>query len=121
MLAVMLVCVGTLVKLVEVGPIYVAAGTFPGFCLRGVLNADEHGLLDGPGLHVNFPMYNTELDKQTNKNTEEWMGRIRIMTIVCNYKEIDRQLEEQFIYRFSDSDMLAEIIKELIKLMKIHI
>ena len=22
---------------------------------------DEHGLLDGPGLHVNFLMYNTEL------------------------------------------------------------
>ena len=61
MLAVMLVCVGMLVKLVEVGPIYAAAGTFPGFCLRGVLNADEHGLLDGPGLHVNFLMYNTEL------------------------------------------------------------
>ena len=35
MLAVVLVCVGTLVKLVEVGPIYAAAGTSHGFCLRG--------------------------------------------------------------------------------------
>ena len=35
MLVVVLVCVGTLVKLVEVGPIYVVAGTFSGFCLRG--------------------------------------------------------------------------------------
>ena len=61
MLVVVLVCAGTLVKLVEVGPIYAVVDTCPGFCLRGVLNADEHGLLDGPGLHVNFLMYNTEL------------------------------------------------------------
>ena len=58
MLVVVLVCVGTLVKLVEVGPIYVVVGTCPGFCLRGVLNVDEHGLLGGPGLHVDFFMYN---------------------------------------------------------------
>ena len=61
MLVVVLVCVGMLVKIVEVGPIYAAAGTFPGFCLRGVLNVDEHGLLDGPGLHVNFLIYYAEL------------------------------------------------------------
>ena len=35
MLVVVLVCAGMLVKLVEVGPIYVAAGTCPGFCLGG--------------------------------------------------------------------------------------
>ena len=47
-LAEVLVCVGTLVKLVEVDPIYVVTDIF-------------HGLLDGPGLHVNFLMYNAEL------------------------------------------------------------
>ena len=56
-----LVCVGTLVKLEEVDPICAVAGIFPGFCLRGVLNVDEHGFLDGPGLHVNFLMYYAEL------------------------------------------------------------
>ena len=35
MLTVVLVCAGTLGKLVEVGPIYVAAGTSQDFCLRG--------------------------------------------------------------------------------------
>ena len=35
MLVVVLVCVGTLVKLVEVGPICAVAGIFPGFCLGG--------------------------------------------------------------------------------------
>ena len=33
----------------------------------------------------------------------------------CNYKEIDRQLNEQFIYWLSDSEMLIEIIRELTK------
>ena len=61
MLAVVLVCAGTLGKLVEVGPIYVAAGTSQDFCLREVLHADEHCFLDGPRLHVNFLMYNAEL------------------------------------------------------------
>ena len=57
----MLVCVGTLVKLVEVDPICAVTDIFPGFCLGGVLYADKHGLLDGPGLQVNFLMYNAEL------------------------------------------------------------
>ena len=34
---------------------------FPRFLFGGVLNADEHGFLDGPGLHVNFLMYYAEL------------------------------------------------------------
>ena len=61
MLAVVLVCAGIWGKLVEVGPIYVAAGTSQDFCLRGVLHTDEHCFLDGPRLHVNFLMYNVEL------------------------------------------------------------
>ena len=36
------------------GPRCGGVGIFLGFCLEGVLHADEHGLLDGPGLAVNF-------------------------------------------------------------------
>ena len=35
--------------------------------------------------------------------------------IECNYKEVDRQLKEQFIHRLNDSEMLAEVIRELTK------
>ena len=51
--------------------------------------------------------------KQIDKNVEEWMGRIRVTAIECNYKEIGSQLKEQFIHRINDSDMLAGIIREL--------
>ena len=34
---------------------------FPRFLLRGVLHVDEHGLLGGPGLAVNFLVYYVEL------------------------------------------------------------
>ena len=50
---------------------------------------------------------------QANENVVEWMGRIRVVALECNYKETDRQLKEQFMHRLNDSDMLAEIIKEL--------
>ena len=43
------------------------------------------------------------------------MGRLRLAAVECNCKEKDRQLKEQFIHRFSDNDMLAETIKELVK------
>ena len=35
--------------------------------------------------------------------------------VECNYKEIDRQLKEQFIHGLNDNDMLTEIIRELTK------
>ena len=50
-----------------------------------------------------------------NKNAEEWMGRFQLAAVECNYKEIDRQLKEQFIHRLNDNDMPAEIIRELTK------
>ena len=28
-----------------------------------------------------------------NENVDEWMGRLRLATVECNYKEIDRQLK----------------------------
>ena len=39
------------------------------------------------------------------------MGRLRLAAVECNYKEIDRQLKEQFIHRLNDNDMPAEIIR----------
>ena len=43
------------------------------------------------------------------------MARLRLAAVECNYKEIDRQLKEQFIHRLNDNDMLAERNGELIK------
>ena len=46
------------------------------------------------------------------------MGGFRLAAVQCNYKEIDRQLKEQFIHGLNDNDMLAEIIRELTKAEK---
>ena len=35
--------------------------------------------------------------------------------VECKYKEVDRQLKEQFIHGLNDDEMLAEIIRELTK------
>ena len=43
-----------------------------------------------------------------------WVG-LRTAVVKCNYKEIDRQLKEQFIHGLNDVEMLVEIIKELTK------
>ena len=56
-----------------------------------------------------------KLVRQSNKNVEKWMGRLRIAAIECSYKEIDRQLKEQFIHGLNDSDMIIDTIKELTK------
>ena len=41
------------------------------------------------------------------------MGRLRIAVAECNYKEIDRQLKEQFIHGLNDKAMLDEVVREL--------
>ena len=46
---------------------------------------------------------------------EEWMGRLQISGLECNYQELDRQLKEQFIHSLNDTEMLGEIIWELTK------
>ena len=56
-----------------------------------------------------------KLNRQTAENVEEWIGTLRLAAIDCNYKEIDGQLKEQFIHALNDTDMLAEIIIEFIK------
>ena len=48
-----------------------------------------------------------------DENVEEWLGRLHIYAVECNYQEVDRQLKEQFIHGLNDKYMLEEIIKEL--------
>ena len=49
------------------------------------------------------------------ESAEEWMGRLRIAVAECNYKEIDRQLKEQFIHGLNDKAMLDEVVRELME------
>ena len=44
------------------------------------------------------------------------MDRLWLSAIECNYKELNRQLKEQFIHSLNDTDMLGEIIRELTKI-----
>ena len=57
-----------------------------------------------------------KLVRQHNESSGEWKGRLRIAAIECNYKEVDRQLKEQFIHGLNYSDKLAKIIRELAKI-----
>ena len=69
-------------------------------------------------LHYSEKMKSLQFHKpvrQHNESAEEWIGKLRIAAIECNYKEVDMQLKEQFIHGLSDSEMLAEIIWELTK------
>ena len=59
-----------------------------------------------------------KLIRHNGENAEEWMGRIQLAAIECNYKQLDRQLKEQFIHGVDDAEMLKETIKELTKYMK---
>ena len=53
-------------------------------------------------------MYRSE-----DESAEEWMGWLCMAAAECGYKEIDRQLKEQFIHSLNDKSMLDEIIREL--------
>ena len=39
------------------------------------------------------------------------MGRLWLLAMECNYKDVDWQLKEQFIHGLNDTEMLEEIIK----------
>ena len=54
-----------------------------------------------------------KLYRLEGESTEEWMGRLQIAAVECNYKEVDRQLKEQFIHGLIDRVMLDEIVREL--------
>ena len=54
-----------------------------------------------------------KLYRLKGESTEEWMGRLQIAVAECNYKEVDKQLKEQFIHGLNDRVMLDEIVREL--------
>ena len=54
-----------------------------------------------------------KLYRLENESTDEWMGRLHVAVAECNYRELDRQLKEQFIHGLNDKCMLDEIIREL--------
>ena len=60
------------------------------------------------------PLLYCKISRKSSENAEELKGRFRISAAEYNYKEIDRQVKEQFIHGLNDSNMLIEIIHELI-------
>ena len=57
-----------------------------------------------------------KLGRRSYENAEEWMGSLKMSAIECNYKEIERQLKEQFRHVLNDSHMSIEIIREFTKI-----
>ena len=55
------------------------------------------------------------LVRQHNESVEEWMGRLRTAAMELKYKEVNKQLKEQFIHGLNDQNMLTEIIRQLTK------
>ena len=43
------------------------------------------------------------------------MGRFKLAVVGCSYKEVHRQLKEQFVHGLNDNDKLTVIIRELTK------
>ena len=54
-----------------------------------------------------------KLSRLENESADEWMGRLHVVATECNYRELDRQLKEQFIHGLNDKCMLDEIIREI--------
>ena len=54
-----------------------------------------------------------KLCRYEDENVEEWMGRLWVAAVECNYQEVNRQLKEQFVHGLNNKSMLEEIIKEL--------
>ena len=54
-----------------------------------------------------------KLCRSEDKNAEEWMGWLHMAAAECGYKEIDRQLKEQFIHGLNNKIMLDKITREL--------
>ena len=47
------------------------------------------------------------------ESIDVWLGRLCVVAAECNYREIDRQLKEQFMHGLNDKVMLDEVIREL--------
>ena len=56
------------------------------------------------------------LSKKFKLRYNDRIKSLRISATECNYKEIDRQLKEQFIHDLIDNDISIEIIRELMKI-----
>ena len=54
-----------------------------------------------------------KLYKLENESADEWIRRLYLVVGECNYRELDRQLKEQFIHELNNKLMLDEIIREL--------
>ena len=54
-----------------------------------------------------------KLYRSEDESAEQWMGQLCMAAAECGYKEIDRQLKEQFIHSLNDKSILDEIIREL--------
>ena len=54
-----------------------------------------------------------KLYRLENESADEWIGRLCVAAAECNYRELDRQLKEQFIHGLNKKCMLDEIIREL--------
>ena len=52
-----------------------------------------------------------QLCRHDGENAEEWMGRLRVVVAECNYKELDHQLQEQFIHGLNDKTVLDKVIR----------
>ena len=52
-----------------------------------------------------------KLYRSEDESAEEWMGWLCMAAAECGYKEIHRQLKEQFIHGLNDKRMLDEIIR----------
>ena len=84
---------------------------------------DEKGLFDTLNKQLKQQWNETikslqfhKLARQTKESTKEWMGRLRAAAAECNYQEIERQLKEQYVHRLNEKEMLAEIIRELMRI-----
>ena len=54
-----------------------------------------------------------KLYRLENESADEWMGKLHVAAAEFNYRELDRQLKEQFIHGLNAKLMLDEIIREL--------
>ena len=43
-----------------------------------------------------------QLHRVEGKGVDEWMERLHVVALECGYREIDRQLKEQFIHSLND-------------------
>ena len=48
------------------------------------------------------PLQFRKLYRYDGENVEEWMGRLHVAAVECNYQEVNRQLKAPFIHGLND-------------------